>query len=76
MADLTFKWEHQDFFYRNCISQRTCISNSMALTLTQPKIQASKFWLYAAHCANEYAKENEEKENMTALTIYHGVLNN
>ena len=78
MADHTCKWEHQDFFCRNFNSQRTCISNSMALTLTQPEIyKLRKFWPYVAHCANKYAKkkEKEEKEkNMTTSAIYHGAL--
>ena len=72
----TCKWEHQDLFCRNFISQKTCISNSTALTLTQPKNKLQKFWPYAAHCANEYAKEKEKEEekNTTTLAIYHWVL--
>ena len=30
----------------------------------------SKLWPYAAHCANEYAKE----KNTTILAIYYGTL--
>ena len=41
MADLTCKWEHQNFICRNFSSQRICISNSTALTVTQLKILIS-----------------------------------
>ena len=34
MVDLICKQESQDFFWRNFSSQRTCISNSRAVTLT------------------------------------------
>ena len=63
MVDLTCKWEHQDFFYRNFSSQRIYSSNTTALTLTQPKILALKI---TAICGplhyNEYAKEEEEEK--------------
>ena len=42
MADPIYKWEHQDFFCRKFSSQRTCVSNFKALTLTQPKIKVFK----------------------------------
>ena len=41
MADLTCKLEHQNFFCKNFSSQGTCVSNSMTLTVTQPKIRIS-----------------------------------
>ena len=41
MVDVTCKWEHQDFFCRNFSGQRTYISNSTVLTLTQLKIHVS-----------------------------------
>ena len=72
MMDLTCKWEHQNFFCRNFSSQRTYVSHSTALTVTQPRYKLRNFWPYdAACCANEYEKE---KKNMITLAIYHGVL--
>ena len=70
MADLTCEQKHQDFFYRNLSSLRTCVSNSTALTLTQTKIQALKFWPYVPYYSNKYVKE----KNTTTLAIYHGSL--
>ena len=72
MADLTCKWEHQDFFCRNFSSQKTCVSNSRVLTLAQ-SYKLRKFWLYGARCANEDAKKAKEK-NTTNLAIYYGTL--
>ena len=72
MVDLICEQEHQDFFCKNLSSQRTCVSNSTTLTLAQPKLKASNFWLYVTHRANDYVKEKEK--NMTTLAVYHGVL--
>ena len=71
MADLICKQDHQDSLCRNFNSQGTCVGNSKALTLTQPKMKLQIFWPYAPCCANEYAKE---EENTTTLTICHGTL--
>ena len=73
MADLTCTQEQEDFFCKNFSSQRSCICNSMALTLTQPKKKASKIMLYMACGTNECAKEEKEK-NITILPKYHGTL--
>ena len=44
----------------------------MLLTPIQPKILTLKISHFAPHCANEYAKEKEEKEkNMTMFTKWH-----
>ena len=43
----------------------------MLLTPIQPQIKALKFSYYAAHCANEYGKEEKDKEK-TIFTEYHG----
>ena len=75
MAALASKLDPQDFFYKNFNSQRTFVSISKALTLTQPKIQALKV---APPCANEYAKEKEKEEeeekNTTIWAKFHGEL--
>ena len=68
MADLICKWEHQNFFFKNFSSQRTCASNSTALSLTQPKIYALKImatYVHVAHCANAYAKKKEKNSNIS-----------
>ena len=46
----------------------------MVLTPLQPKIQASKVSEFLPSCANEYAKEKEEKEKNTTtiFTNNHG----
>ena len=75
MADLACKQENKSFFCGNFCNQRTCVSNSRALTLTQPKIQISKLMATCGLCTNKYAKEKLEKEkNTTILAIYHGPL--
>ena len=69
MADLTCKWEHHYFFYRNFSSQRICASNSTAL---DKEISCKKLVIWGL-CANKYAK-NKEENNMTILAIYHRAL--
>ena len=54
-VDLTCKGEHQDFFCRNFSSQRTSVSNSVALNTNTAKlnIQASKIlaiYMYGLLC--------------------------
>ena len=39
----------------------------MPLTPIQPKILTSEISQFAPHCANEYAKEKEEKEKNTTI---------
>ena len=78
MADLTCKQDRQDFFCRNFKSQRTCVSNSKALTLTAKDI-SSKNYGHMCRSANKYAKEKEEdreekEKNTTTLAICHGTL--
>ena len=54
---------------RNITSNRYGLTNPMLLTPIQPKILTLKILHFAPYCANEYAKEKEEKEkNMTIFT--------
>ena len=74
-VDHTCKQEYKDFFCRNFSNQRTCFSNSMALTLTQPKIRISfknSGCMQPIALMSSYAKEKEK--NMTTLAIHHWVL--
>ena len=64
--------EHQNFFCRNFSNQRTCVSNSRVLTLTQTDISLEYSGQYGAHCANEYGKKKKEKKKTTNLAIYYG----
>ena len=55
MADLTCKWENQDFLRRKVCSQRTCISGSDANT-----IKYVNFKNYG-NCANKYVKYSRRR---------------
>ena len=45
----------------------------MLLTPIESKIKALKISYYVPHCANEYGKEEKDKEKKIAIfTEYHG----
>ena len=62
MVVLTSKLKLQGFLLRNYYSQRIHVANLILLIPIQAKIKALKISYYEPHCANEYAKEKEEKE--------------
>ena len=74
MVDFICKRKHQDFFCRNLGKQRTCVSNSMALTLTQPKLLALKIlavcaWLCKRVCKGEGGEREGEEYNFSKISL-------